>query len=307
MKNSMNKLLFLSVAFCASFCEANTCISSISYELNGGRFGDNIRSFTQAYWEAYKHNLPLLYVPFPDSNKLILHTQFAELTPEVKAQYREVKKVQENQRLTVTSGEDTLYLTTYFCRTDINWKDPEFVKQVQWLLSPQEPIAHYEGIEQGIAVHVRRGGGFHVDTNAVIRAEPAHFPNLTYFARSLDHLIAQLEGRQTIFLFTDDQNPQTVAQQLFNELAPETAQRVEIRYRGQHNAHDRNVIDDFMALRSARYLIRPISNFSEYAELLGNHECVVIPARHRPGHPYGIIEAAIFLYKDRPADMVMLL
>lgn len=307
MTNVLFFLIFSNFFYTISFAETNCINSAISYELNGGRFGDNIRSFTQAYWESYKHDLPLLYVPFPDSDKLMLHTQFDTLTPELKAQYREVKKFQENQRLSVADRENTLYLTTYFCRTDINWKDPEFVKQVQWLLSPREPVVLYDGIENGIAVHVRRGGGFHVDTSAVIRAEPAHFPNIAYFARSLDYLVVQLEGHQTVFLFTDDQNPQTLTQQLFNELAPQTAQRVEIRYRGQHNAHDRNVIDDFMALRSARYLIRPISNFSEYAELLGNHECVVIPARHRPGNPYGIIEAAIFLYKDRPADMVMLL
>ena len=183
----------------------------------------------------------------------------------------------------------------------------DFVEQVKRLLSPREVLPVFDGIENGIALHVRRGGGFYVDTSSVIRAEPAHFPSLIYFARSLDHLVSQLEGRQLVFMFTDDPNPQPLAQQLFNELLPETAQRVEIRYRGQNNFHDRNVLEDFMGMRSARYLIRPISNFSEYAELLGHHTCVVIPARHRPGNPFGIIEAAVFLYKDRPADMVMLL
>lgn len=304
------KLFFLPFFLFCGFFSATGLVfasSAVSYELNGGRFGDNIRSFTQAYWEAYKHDLPFLYVPFPGSEQLVLHTDCVQLTPELKASYGEVKKIHEHERMGTPQKEGILYITTYFCRTDINWKDQQFVVQMQRLLSPQMPINLYEGIENGIALHVRRGGGFHVDTNYVIRAEPAHFPSLAYFARSLDYLVAQLEGQQQVFLFTDDSNPKLVAQQLFNELSSQTAARVVINYRGHNNFHDRNVIEDFMALRSARYLIRPISNFSEYAQLLGNHACVVIPGRHRPGNPYGIIEAAIFLYKDRPADMVMLL
>src|ERR1700722_18952018 len=82
-------------------CVADTS-SAVSYELNGGRFGDNLRSFTQAYWECYKHDLPFLYVPFPGSEELVLHTQFKELTPEVQNSYREVRKIHEGQPLIVT-------------------------------------------------------------------------------------------------------------------------------------------------------------------------------------------------------------
>jgi hypothetical protein len=282
--------------------------SAISYELNGGRLGDNIRSFTQSLWEAYTYDLPFLYVPFPGSEQFNLHTHFQMLTPELKTTYQEIKKIGDGERLTLTNREDILYITTYFCRTAINWKDERFVEAVRWLFSPREPIALPEGIENGIALHIRRGGGFCVDTEWVIRAEPAHFPALSYYARCVDYLIAQLDGHHTIFMCTDDPNPKVVAQQLFNELAPETAARVEINFRAQGNFHDRNVLEDFMMLRSAKYLIRPISNLSEYAELLGNHACTVIPTRlrHHCGKPYGIIEEAIFIYKDKPAETIMI-
>ncbi len=301
----MRYSFLLSTLALTSLC--NAIPSAVSYELNGGRFGDNIRSFTQCLWESYTHNLPLLYVPFPGSEQMQLHTSFQTLTPELQATYQQVKKIHEGERLVVNNNEDTLYVTTYFCRTNIDWKDATFVDHVRFLLSPREPVMLFEGIENIIALHVRRGGGFHVDTEWVIRAEPAHFPALSYYARCLDYLVSTLEGHQTVFMCTDDPNPSAIAQQLFNELAPETATRVEIRFRGAGNFHDRNVIEDFMILRSARYMIRPISNFSEYAELLGHHVCTVLPARHRPGRPFGIIEAAVFMHKDKPAEMVMLL
>lgn len=295
----------LSTLTLASLCSALP--SAVSYELNGGRFGDNIRSLTQCLWESYTHNMSLLYVPFPGSEQLQLHTAFETLTPELHATYKKVQKIHEGERLVFDNSEDTLYVTTYFCRTTIDWKDTEFVDRVRFLLSPRESIGLPDGIENGIALHVRRGGGFHVDTDWVIRAEPAHFPALSYYARCLDYLISTLEGHQVIFLCTDDPNPRSIAEKLLAELAPETANRVEIRFRGTGNFHDRNVIEDFMMLRTAKYLIRPISNFSEYAELLGHHVCTVLPARHRPGKPFGIIEAAVFMYKDKPAEMVMLL
>lgn len=301
----MIQYFLLNALTIASACYAIP--SAVSYELNGGRFGDNIRSFTQCLWESYSHNLTLLYVPFPGSEQLQLHTEFQTLTPEEHAQYKQIKKIHEGERLIVSSGEDTLYITTYFCRTNIDWKDADFVNRVRFLLSPRQPIGLPDGIENSIALHIRRGGGFHVDTESVIRAEPAHFPALTYYARCLDYLISTLEGHQVLFLCTDDPNPRAIAERLLAELAPETAARVEIRFRGAGNFHDRNVIEDFMMLQHARYLIRPISNFSEYAELLGHHVCTVLPARHRPGRPFGIIEAAVFMYKDKPAEMVMLL
>ena len=162
-------------------------------------------------------------------------------------------------------------------------------------------------LEEGIALHVRRGGGYHNDTMPAMRAGPTHFPSLSYYARSLDLLMQELEGRHVVYICTDDPNPRDIAQQIFNQIEPDTAARIEIRFRGHGNAHDRNIIEDFMALRAARYLIRPNSNISEYAELFGHHTCVVMPARHRVTLSFGIIETAVFLYKDRPAKLVMLL
>lgn len=281
--------------------------SAVSYELNGGRFGDNLRSLTQAYWESYKHNLPFFYVPFPGSEELMLHELLKPLTPEVKAQYRGIIKIEEYQQLLTPHRENILYITTYFCKTDIDWNNREFLDKVKQLLTPLKPIALPDGIDDAIVLHVRRGGGFHVDTAQLFFIAPGHFPDITYFARALDHLLPQLQGKQIVYMFTDDPNPPAIAQQLLRQLRPETAERVDLRYRTHDNFHDRHVLEDFVAMQHARYLIRPISNFSEYAELLGNTVCTVFPARHRSGRPYGIVESAVFLYKDRPAEVILLL
>jgi|GEM_PF-4049757 len=301
---SITSLLFSCVSLFA--IPDYTNVGAVSYELNGGRFGDNIRSFTQAYWESYKHHLPLLYVPFPGSESLMLHVQFEELTSAVKARYARVHKIGERCPVNITDTKDTLYILTYFSKTDIDWTDQEFVEQVRQLFTPRDQIMLPEDIENAIGLHIRRGGGFPGDNNRALYTEPAHFPEVVYFARALSYLLTQLEGNYKVFIFTDDPNPAAIAQELYHQLDPITAARVELHYRARDNFHDRHVIEDFVALQHTRYMIRPISNFSEYAYLLGNHECSVIPSRFRPGTPYGIVESAVFLYKDRPADFVLL-
>ncbi len=47
--------------------------------------------------------------------------------------------------------------------------------------------------------------------------------------------------------------------------------------REEGNRHDLNVMDDFFALLDFDCLIRPDSNFSICAEILGNHKVVVSP------------------------------
>lgn len=304
----MHHLLAIVFILLVSLSSSSKAIpSAVSYELNGGRFGDNLRSLTQAYWESYKHNIPLLYVPFPGSDELMLHELVQELTPEVQNQYRSIVKIEENQQLLTPYPENVLYFTTYFCKTDIDWNNQEFLGKVKQLLTPLRSIALPDDIDNSIVLHVRRGGGFPVDTPQLFYIAPGHFPDITYFARVLDHLLLQLQGKQIVYMFTDDPNPPAIARQLLSLLRPETAERIDLRYRAHDNFHDRHVLEDFVAIQHARYLIRPISNFSEYAELLGNTICTIFPARHRSGRPYGIVESAVFLYKDRPAEVVSLL
>ena len=47
--------------------------SGITYEFSGGRMGDNLITYLHAKWIAYKHGLTLLYRPFPNSDKFMLH------------------------------------------------------------------------------------------------------------------------------------------------------------------------------------------------------------------------------------------
>lgn len=46
--------------------------SAITYELNGGRFGDNLLSYSRAKWLSYIYGIPVLYFPFPYADQLAL-------------------------------------------------------------------------------------------------------------------------------------------------------------------------------------------------------------------------------------------
>ena len=66
--------------------------AAVSYQFNGGRFGDQLVTYVHARWVAYKFNLPLLYKRFDYSDQLMvdsMHQQkYERPTISISAQVR---------------------------------------------------------------------------------------------------------------------------------------------------------------------------------------------------------------------------
>ena len=47
--------------------------NGITYSFSGGRFGDNLESYSNARWFSYKHSFEFYYRPFRYSEMLVMH------------------------------------------------------------------------------------------------------------------------------------------------------------------------------------------------------------------------------------------
>lgn len=296
-------LIFLSVD--VSFGADTIKKSAVTYTLNGGRFGDNLKSFIQSYWVAYKHDLSFLYVPFPGSDQLRMHTLLTHTTSEMTSVYKNVITFGRNSVPIITDFKGSLYITTFYCKAGINWHDTVFVQRLKDFIAPVDLLDIPADISTSIALHVRRGGGFSVDTDRARRRRPAHFPHISYYAYALNYLLSCIEGNYIVYLFTDDKDPHTIATEIEQELKLEYRARITLRYRVHDNRHDAHVLDDFFSLRNARYLIRPKSNFSLYAQKLGVHDIAIYPGSVKQGSPWGIVESIFVDYKNERQEILL--
>src|ERR1700742_2068654 len=73
MKNKCTYFFILSLVSIPFYCLTKNDPSAITWEPNGGRFGDNLLSYSRAKWLSYQYNIPLLYLPFRYSDQLRLH------------------------------------------------------------------------------------------------------------------------------------------------------------------------------------------------------------------------------------------
>jgi hypothetical protein len=300
-------IFFFVVCLCfnLSICVESSKKAAVSYKLNGGRFGDNLRSCIQAYWLAYINNFLFLYVPFPWSEKLNMHTVLQHGSSDILSTYKHIRIFERHRVVTITDRADTVYVTTFYSDTHVNWKDPLFLQELKQLIMPLCELDIPSDISASIALHVRRGGSFAIDTDSVKKRRPAHFPAILYYAHALDYLLSIIDGTYTIYLFTDDENPELLAAEITQQLKQEHAERITIKYRTDYTGHNSYVLDDFFAMQKAQYLIRPKSNFSLYAQRLGDHAITISPARAQQGTPWGIVES-IFVDENHMQQEILL-
>src|SRR5438105_7241559 len=88
--------------------------SAITYEQGGGRLGDQMIMYSIAQWFAVKYDIPLLYYPFDDSDKLYLHKEHRKaksLLARHISQYQENVLVRPKTALKPNNRTSTLYIT----------------------------------------------------------------------------------------------------------------------------------------------------------------------------------------------------
>jgi len=116
------------IFFILLFTHAIACsTSAITWEPNGGRFGDNLLSYSRAKWLSYKFNIPVLYLPFKYSDQLMLHETEAMYTLELAQQFSKIVRIPERTKFQLFSHNNVLYISHWHADVTIDWFDIPFI------------------------------------------------------------------------------------------------------------------------------------------------------------------------------------
>jgi hypothetical protein len=263
---------------------------TVTYELSGGRFGDNITSFLHAKWASFYFNIPIYTTPFLYYEWLKLSQEYPlrntyphQITPyssleginiNEKNRMYEIKFYPEDE---VEFNKDITYWGTR--RIDIDWKNKEFRKAA---LSSILPIFSLDLItppkeKVSIALHLREGGGFDGDWER--NKYPNKFPPLHYYLKSIEKVLELLPEKSFYcFIFTDALEPLKY-QKCLSEFFKKNKITFDIRSSkiGKNNL----VLDDFYSIFNFDIVIRPGSNFTIPQTRLQDYAIVISPLNEK--------------------------
>ncbi|HSW87033.1 MAG TPA: hypothetical protein VLG49_06000 [Rhabdochlamydiaceae bacterium] len=267
---------------------------AISYELNDGRFGDQLLCYLHAKWISYFYGVPFLYKPFLHSEHFALHEMEENLYSEEKEKNFDciVKYVRGVVRAPIQGS--LLYLTTFFSEQKddvkihpewnyfpIDWNDSGFRNLLKTLFSSRkEPFIFTFPVSKKnfltIALHIRRGGDSDpIDPHMLW---PLRFPPDSYYVECLKKMSDLFPGKPIYaYLFTDDPDPESIAMKLQESLG---SFPIIFDYRKEGNRHDANVIEDFFSMMQFDYLIRADSNFTFIPSLIADYKIIMTPKHH---------------------------
>jgi|ERR1700733_47360 len=291
------------------FFSLPTFPSAITYELNGGRFGDNLSTFCKAQFFCYKTKLPPIYKEFEYSNQLGMH-HHKSATHNQAHHFSKTVRVNTIDDITKNDDGNTLFISHFYSQTpgiyEYCLQDPVFDVLIKKMLTPIAQLPTLEKREGTFTVglHVRKGGGFDKPLGSIQIYDrerslnrnnsqlpsasskgkpqyadqiwPTKFPPDQYYLDQLKmlRLLVGPEQMLIVYLFTDDPNPGALAERYQAYLQDP---RMEFVYRANANTHDSNIIEDFYVMAQCDYLIRSTSLYAKAAQLLGAHAIILFP------------------------------
>jgi len=264
--------------------------SAITYNLNGGRFGDNLFSYCKTKWLSFKHGIPLIYKPFQHSKKLKLHKKEKKYSRSLPTKFKTTRYVSTSQFRKLQPNAGILYIKKWYCDVHADWKDEKFIKKLRKLISPRVALT---GIVLPkncvtVAVHVRRGGGYRMDTDRIIDKQPLRFASDQFYIDQIKRLAAMFEGENFyVHIFTDDRNPQTIVENFKRVVNIDT---ITYGCRKAGNNHHSYVLEDFFAMMKFDCLIRPKSHYSRFVERLGDNKIIIAPTHASSSNGRGMID-----------------
>jgi len=269
---------------------------AISYGFSGGRFGDNLLSFAHAAWLSHALGVPLVYVPFPFSDRLKLHTHPGVLRADsiagydmqplgAEAEYLKFFNVLSSGRL----SHKTVFTLRYYPEAHeqydahpqlpqhlyVNWDDPAFIQLLRTYIAPVHslPKLTLPKDRMTVALHVRKGGDF--DPKGWEMSSPLIGPPDTFYIEALKLLHSVVDQPLYVFIFTDHLNPH------------EILEKMAAAFKGSDIIFDcrqgrpADFMEDFFSMGDFDYLIRAGSNFSLLVSHLFPFKIVVSPMRAR--------------------------
>ena len=251
-------------------------ISAVTYELNGGRLGDNLLSYCKAKWLSYTHGIPLINIPFPYSKQLNIHAYGMMRTNDIGEKFDHVVRLSAHKKWHINKYSGTLYIKQWKTPVAIDWYDRKFVNELKKLIAPCGSVTCVT-IPSGcisVAIHVRRGGGYVIDKK-MMKHMPNKFAPEHFYVDQIKRILSMYSDKQLyVHIFTDDPKPKKIVSQF---KAVITNERITWGYRKKKNRFFANVLEDFFSMMQFDCLIRPGSNFSRFVERLGDHQVVIYP------------------------------
>jgi len=299
-------LFFLLLQTCFSFTNNK---SAITFVFNPGRFGDRLLTYINAKWVSYKYDIPLYYPKFKYSDQLTLSKEERRYNKKMKRKFKKTVSLKRTRKRFIQRGEEVnlkiqrdagyLYVSNYYFRPKIDWKDKGFVAEIKKMLSPINPTKQVCVPKDriSVAVHVRKGGGFdgpllsEANQKVLVTKEnigmlkkkymdvkhPIKFPPDKYYISEIKRLYEMFNKNPLhVHVFTDDKNPKRIVEKYKNELGKEN---ITFSWRKEGNRHDKNVIADFYSMTYYDCLIRPDSNMSLCAEKIGDFFIAIFPGK----------------------------
>jgi hypothetical protein len=275
---------------------------SVTYALDGGRFGDQLTNYLKALWVSWKYKLPLIFRPFEYSDQLSL-SDFHSLSYDKQvitsfsakfgyfdfSDIEKAKKVFAYLNQTINPNDDkkqkllwnigllTPFIEEHFCE---KMDDENFRNLLQNVLKPKNELAllTLPKNRKTIAIHVRTGVGYDWEVN--IRKMPTKFPPQTFYLRSLRHAVKHFRGKPLyIYIFTDHPEPATIKDQFSKEFASWGYENdVVFDCRTSGNSHSQNVLEDMFSMTLFDCLIHPDSSLSRLAAIIAAHALEMKPS-----------------------------
>lgn len=269
---------------------------AISYGFSGGRFGDNLLALAHATWLSHTLGVPLVYAPFPCSDRLKLHTHPNLLRAKDIEKYdtQSLGNVSEYLRFfkVLLSGDvptKTVYTLCYYPEAleqydvhpslpqhlYVNWDDPAFIQLLRAYIAPMNPLPKLTLPKDRttVALHVRKGGDF--DPVGWEMTSPLIGPPDTFYIEALK-LLSTIVGKPLyVFIFTDHLNPS------------EIREKMAVAFQGSNIIFEcrrekpADFMEDFFAMGDCDCLIRAGSNFSFLISRLFPFKIIISPLRAR--------------------------
>ncbi len=263
--------------------------NGITYSFTGGRFGDNLTTYVEARWLAYRTGLEFYYRPFKYSDTLrmnLIHKNYRD--------HDKLRIVSIEDVKTFTQKTDTLYVIAPFpANNNVKWDDPIFYNMMKEEIAAVagEPILEVPEDHLAVGLHVRRGGGWDFQlkqAGTLVTAQyenpnffadleyPTRFAPDSFFIEQIEYVLERFpDTKLYVHIFTDDPRPDLIAEKYRKTLANS---RITFGYREQGNSHDSNVVDDLFMMTQCEVLIRSASYFSGMAGNLGRIKLEIVPS-----------------------------
>lgn len=307
VKHIFHGLLLALIVGCTTTVKAR---SAVTYSFSGGRFGDNLLAYSRAKYISCLYDIPLLYIPFPYSDFLMMHNLETRWSPEKMNQFKGVVSYRDVNGK-IDPNADVLYIIPFFPESvyerncprnpylfDVDWSSVKLKQELQNMIRPICELNLLQIPQDAItvAVHVRMGTGFDLlpgKTYAdMTNWQPLKWPPLSFYVEALRKIAAYFPDKKIYaYIFTDHDNPSEIMQGFAKAI---DIDRITFDCRMYDNKHDINVLEDFFSLMQFDCLIRPDSHFSVMAGKIADYKMLIAPWHASQQNGEIIIDETVF-------------